>query len=491
MSNVSCRKSVQADSTGTGGAKSLQHQVDMNYLKRTVPEWVIRTIRTRTGPNKNRDCRRYPVGLAAALLSMLTLCMLPVVGVAAPPGPGSAPPPAVVVAPVTEQDIVPTTEYVGHVEAIQAVDLYAQVVGNIRSVHFEDGQKITDGTLLFTIEQDIYEARVSAAEAALEQARASYEGTQADIVTAEANVAAAEADLNAASAAFQRADKYLQRIRSVDKRSIVQANLDTAISDFLQTKARVTQSKALIRQRESQLMQSRAMLKQGQARILQAQADLKVSRINLAYTEIHSPITGRIGRTTATKGNYVGPGSGPLARIVQMDPIRVVYSISENDLSGIQKAFADAGKDTGRALAPQLTLANGDLYTHTGRVDFVDNQVDPSTGTIAVRAVFENPEGLLLPGLYVTIRVKASAPKMVPVVPQGAVQQDQEGAFVFVVDKDSRVELRRVQTGPVTGELWAVESGLTRGERIIIQGIQKVRPGQTVKAVTADKVQGR
>jgi len=470
--------------------KSLRYQMDANY--RMIPEVANETMNARTGESDDMHYRPDRAGFSMMLLLMvLWVCVIPVVGNAAPPDPGSAPPPSVVVIPVATLDMVPATEYVGHAEAIQAVDLYAQVVGNIRSVHFEDGQKIKDGMLLFTIEPDIYQARVSAAEAALSQAKASYEGNQADVTSSESNIVSAEADLDAARAAFTRADKYLKRIRSVDERSIVKANLDTAISDFLQTKARVTQAKALIRQRESQLLQAKALLKQGQARILQAQADLDVSRINLAYTEIHSPITGRIGRALATKGNFVGPSSGPLAHIVQMDPIRVVYSISENDLAGVQKALTDAGKDTDRLLAPQLTLANGDAYAHPGHVDFVDNQVNPSTGTIAVRAVFDNPDGQLLPGQYVTVRVKTSAPKMVPVVPQSAVQQDQKGAFVLVVDKDNRVEVRRVQTGPVTGELWAIESGLTPGDMVIIQGIQKVRPGQTVKAVTADNVQGR
>jgi RND family efflux transporter MFP subunit len=466
----------------------LHYKIDSNHPEQTVPEWTIGNRRTHAGPIKNRECRRF---LVYSALNLLLMCIFPVMAFAGPPGPGSAPPPAVVVAPVTEQDIVPATEYVGHVEAIQAVNLFAQVVGNIQSVHFEDGQKVKEGTRLFTIEQDIYKVRVSAADAALAQAGASYEGAQADIAAAESHVVATEADLDAVRAAFKRADKYLKRIRSVDARSIVQANLDSAISEFLQTKARVAQTKALIRQRESQLLQARALLKQAQARILLAQADLDAARINLAYTEIFSPITGRIGKAAATKGNYVGPGSGPLAHIAQMDPIRVVYSISENDLPAIQKALTDAGRPSGHLLAPELRLSNGEPFKPTGHVDFVDNQVDPGTGTIAVWAVFENPDGLLLPGQYVTILVKASAPNLVAVVPQSAVQQDREGAFVLVVDKENRVEIRRVKTGPVTGEHWAIESGLTRGDRVIVQGVQKARPGKTVKAVTAGKVQGR
>ena len=382
-------------------------------------------------------------------------------------------------------DVVPASEYVGHVEAIQAVDLYAQVVGTIRQVHFEDGQLVKEGLLLFTIEPAPYQARVAAAEAGLAQARASREGARADLEAARSAVEAAEADRNAAGAALDRTDKYLTRMRSVDERSIVQANLEAAESDFLQAKARVAQTKALIHQRESQVLQSQALLNLGEARILQAKADLELARINRGYTELRSPITGRIGKAAATQGNYVGPATGPLARIVQMDPIRVVYSISENDVIAVQEAQAEAGSPKTRLLAPQLRLADGRLFAGTGHVSFVDNQVDPATGTIAVRARFQNPSRLLISGQYVTVLVKAAAPKVMPVVPQAAVLVNQEGRYVLTVDAESRAVPRPITIGPAVGIGWAVESGLRAGEQIIVGGIQKVRPGQAVTVAPA------
>jgi RND family efflux transporter MFP subunit len=361
----------------------------------------------------------------------LLLLAAAVRAIAASPG---APPPTVVVAPVVEQDIVPATEYVGHVEAIQLVDLRARVEGFLEQVNFREGDFVHAGDLLYVIEQAPYQAKV----------------------------AADKASVDAAEAELARATQHLQRLRAARTESIPATDIDSAVAAELTAKARLAG----------------------------AQAALAVSRLDLEYTVIKAPISGRIGRTVYTKGNLLGPTSGPLSRIVQLDPIRVVYSISENDLAAIQKAMAAAGTDKGRFLTPQLRLADGEPFKGRGHVSFVDNQVDTDTGTVAVRAVFANTDGLLLPGQYVTVLVKAAIPKLLPMVPQNAVQQDQEGPFVLVVDREKRVGIRRVQTGPVTETMWAIESGLAPGELVIVQGVQKVQPGQTVKTAAA-AAQGR
>jgi len=225
-----------------------------------------------------------------------------------------------------------------------------------------------------------------------------------------------------------------------------------------------------------------------EAQLEQARANLEIAQINLGYTLITAPITGRIGRTVFTRGNLVNPTSGPLARIVQIDPIRVVYSISENDLSAINMALKDADKGKNHPmLMPRIKLADGQILKTMGHVDFVDNTVDVSTGTIAVRAVFKNPDGIMIPGQYVTVLVARSEPRPMPVVPQSAVLEDHEGRYVLVVDDQNRVAIRRVRTGPVVGIHWAVESGLTIEERVIVEGVQKVRPGQIVKTDGVDE----
>jgi RND family efflux transporter MFP subunit len=214
------------------------------------------------------------------------------------------------------------------------------------------------------------------------------------------------------------------------------------------------------------------------------------SQLDLGYTTITAPISGRLGRTALTKGNLVNQASGPLARIVQLNPIRVVYSISENDLTAIQMTLKDSFHNGNNPiLSPRIRLANGNIREVAGRVDFVNNEVDAGTGTIAVWAVFDNHDGILLPGQYVTVLVSRSQPKILPVVPQAAMQEDNEGRYVLLVGDDNRVVQRRVKTGPVVGVMWAIESGLAANDRVIVQGVQKVRPGQIVKTASANEEQ--
>ncbi len=344
-------------------------------------------------------------------------------------GPGHGAPPIVTVAAVIEQDVNPPAEYVGHVEAIQYVDLRARVEGFLDRIGFKEGSDVKAGDLLYVIEQAPYRARVDAASAQVAQAEA----------------------------ALQKADQHLKRLKAARPESVPATEMDDAVAEERQARARLEAAKAR----------------------------LDIARIDLGYTVIRAPISGRIGKTAYTRGNLVNLSSGPLARIVQVDPIRVVYSVSENDIPMIQEALHDAARrGQSRLLTPRLRLANGRICRVTGRVDFVDNQVDPSTGTIAVRAVFSNHDGVLIPGQYVTVLVRRSKPRIMPVVPQSAVLINRQGRYVLVVGSNNRAVVRFITTGPAIGTFWAVESGLKAGERIIVQGLQKVRPGQEVKIET-------
>jgi membrane fusion protein (multidrug efflux system) len=219
-----------------------------------------------------------------------------------------------------------------------------------------------------------------------------------------------------------------------------------------------------------------------EAQIAMAKANLNRSLLDLGYTTIKAPINGRIGLTAYTRGNLVGPASKPLARIVQMDPIRVVYSISDNNLAAIQTALNDAVEgQKSLALVPRLRLANGTILDTEGRIDFVDNEVDPATGTIAIRAEFDNPKRLLIPGQYVTVLVTLTHPKLRPIVPQAAVLVNQQGHYVLVVDRENVAKVRQITIGKAVGAMWAVESGLAADEQVIVEGIQKVTPGEPVQ----------
>jgi RND family efflux transporter MFP subunit len=355
----------------------------------------------------------------------LTLAF-PLIVTAGPPDSDGSPPPLVTVAPVILQDVNPPEEYVGHMEAIQTVDLQARVEGFLEQVNFKEGSYVHAGDLLYVIERAPYQANVKADKARVEQLQAM----------------------------LTKAHQYLERVRTVRSGGVSASDIDNAVAEELRAKAQLEE----------------------------ARATLERSELNLGYTTIRAPISGRIGRTAYTAGNLVGPTSQPLARIVQIDPIRVVYSISENDLPAITAALHDAEAATkSRLLAARLRLADGELLDRAGRVSFVDNRVDPATGTIAVRAEFANPDGRLIPGQYVTALVMASAPKIMPVVDQAAVLVNREGRFVLVVDDESKVTARPITIGPAVSTMWAVESGLRPGDRVIIQGIQKVKPGQIVQ----------
>ena len=355
---------------------------------------------------------------------------------AAPPDPGSGPPPLVTIVAVTEQDVNPPAQYVGHVEAIQAVDLRARVEGFLEQVNFKEGSDVHAGDLLYIIEQALYKAKVN-----IDTAR----------------VAQSEATLS-------KARQHLKRLRAARPESIPATDMDNAVAEELLVKAQLQE----------------------------AQAALSRSKLDLGYTKIWAPINGRIGRTAYTKGNLVNPASGLLARVVQIDPIRVVYSISENDLAMIKMSIKDsAGSKKHSMLTPRIKLPGGQILKTEGQIDFVDNTVDPGTGTIAVRALFDNPDGMLLPGQYVTVMITRSKPKLMPVVPQSTVMEDHDGRYVLVVDNQNRVSMRRVKTGPIIGVNWAVESGLAAGEMVIVEGVQKVQPGQVVKTVTPKEQNGR
>ena len=369
-----------------------------------------------------QNCRQLILS-GLVLLTLSTACP---VGAQSP---GQMPPPLVEVAVISEAAVNPPMTHVGRIEAIQAVDVQARVQGYLEQVNFIEGGRVKAGDLLYVIEQAPYLAQVNADKAKTAQAQA----------------------------ALNKARQYRERLQNVRSGGVSKTDLETALADE----------------------------QEAQAQVDQAAATLAVSHLNLDYTTIKAPISGRIGVSNFTQGNLVGPDSGALARIVQLNPIRVVYSVSETDrvdvLLSIQnqgKSFNDAKKD----IVPRLRLPNGVMYPIPGRIEFTDNEVDSATGTVAVRAVFANPDELLLPGQFVTVELSLADPQKMPMVPQRAVLEDSQGQYVFVVDSDNRAQRRNITTGLTVGTTWAVKSGLMAGETVVVSGVQKVRTGQTVNS---------
>ncbi|MCF8043984.1 MAG: efflux RND transporter periplasmic adaptor subunit [Desulfarculaceae bacterium] len=373
---------------------------------------------------------RYSASIGLAILAMAGMLLLPAGPATAKGGPPeSAPPPNVTVSEVPEMEVNPAAEFVGRVEAIQTVDLRARVEGYITKVSFTEGGAVKKGDLLIQLEQAPYQSRVNEAKA---------------------QVALAQATLD-------KALRYIKRLKSVRSGGVAATDMDNALS------AEET----------------------GRAQLQQAKANLQQAELNLGYTTITAPIGGVMGRAQYTLGNLVGPTSGALARLVQLNPIRVVYSVSENEYVTVRMKAGDHPEQIPAELVPRLKLPDGQMYPQAGRLDFTEPQVDPGTGTIAMRAIFSNPHQVLLPGQYVTVFISRRKPRRMPVVPQAAVLEDRQGLYVLVVDKNDKAQRRGIVRGAPLGTGWAVESGLKPGETIIVHGLQRAVPGQTVRPVRA------
>jgi membrane fusion protein (multidrug efflux system) len=338
---------------------------------------------------------------------------------------GAGPPPAVSVTPVVSRQVTETGEYIGRVTAIEKVDIVARVPGFVEQRNFTEGQQVKKGDLLFRIEQATYNAAVEQARATLAKAKAT--------------------EMNA-RLQLERGKELLRN------QNIPQATVDQRAADEAAARASV----------------------------LEAQAALEQAEINLGYTLIRAPIDGRIGLATFTVGNLVQPSSGKLATIVSQDPIYVIFQISQRNVLEYRRRVAESEKNTRVTL--HIRLPNGSVYPHPGISNFLDVQVDPTTDTVAVRAQVPNPDGLLIPGGVVGVTVERGVPRTALTVPQSAVLLDQAGRYVLVVDATKKVEQRRITTGVEQGRNIVVTDGLKEGELVIVEGIQKVRPGQIVTA---------
>lgn len=359
---------------------------------------------------------------------LASLCLLPLLlPVEAGAQTANAPPPTVMTEVVREREVSPISEFIGRIQAIQDFDARARVEGFIEQVAFQEGQDVTTDTLLYVIEPAPYQAAVDGAKA----------------------------DLAGAEASQREAQRALQRAQELRTRgNISQADVD----------------------------QVQAREETAEADIMQAQAKLRQAELNLGYTRITAPINGRIGATKATKGDLVNPSSGALATVVQLHPIRVVYSVSDRDLLRIQRAYPDLTQEQAtEKFVPALRLSDGSEYGEKGKISFASNQVDAQTGTIPIYADFPNRSALLLPGQLVTVLIRPAQTERQPVVPVAAIQQDQQGSYVLVLDQNNRVQRQPIETGAQLDQQIAVTKGLRAGETVIVDGAQKVRPGMTVK----------
>lgn len=333
--------------------------------------------------------------------------------------------PAVLVHKVAVTDITPTFKLVGRIQASERVNLLARVSGFLEQRHFTEGRDINKGDLLFSIEKANYDIGLKQAQA----------------------------DLASAKASLKNAQSNLNRNNQLRKRQAVsQSQLDQAAADRDLAKAQV----------------------------LKAEAGLQKAELDLGYTEIIAPFSGRIGKANFSVGDLISPESGTLATIVKIDQVHVEMSVSEKLMLDARRKGIDLDNPP---VAPRLILSDGTIYDSSGEFNFISPEVDSATDTITLRATFQNPNYLLLPGEFVHVEIKRKQPENGILIPQSAVQRDKQGYFVIQVDDTGKVSITRVEMGRQFEGKWLVISGLNENDRVITEGLQKVKPGMLVNAV--------
>ena len=369
-------------------------------------------------------------GTGIPTLALATGLLMTVIATAcssqAEPTAGMPPPPEVSVAQVLNKDVSRWDEFTGRVTAIETVELRPRVSGYVQQVAYQEGQEVKKGDLLFVVDPRPYKARLAQAEADLERARA------------EARLA-------------QMQDKRAQTL--VEAKAISREEFETR----------------------------RAASTQGDAAVRAAEAALENARLDLQFTSVRSPINGRAGRAMVTEGNLANADTTLLTTVVSQDPVFVYFESDEQSFLRYQE-LARKGERAETKNPVRVGLASEQGYPHEGTVDFVDNQVDPSTGTIRARAVLRNPDRIFTPGLYARVQLQGSGQFKAMLVDDKAVLTDQDRKYVYVLGEKNAATRKDVKLGPVIDGLRVVTSGLAPSDKVIVHGVQKVFfPGMPVQ----------
>jgi membrane fusion protein (multidrug efflux system) len=316
-----------------------------------------------------------------------------------------------------------TLGFVGRVEAVNRVEIRARVTGFLEAVLFNEGDPIKEGAPLYRIEKGLFAAAVEQAQGALERSKAA---------------------------------KTLSVVQLKRAEDLLKSNAGTAVARD----------------------QAQAADQQADGAIMTDEANLQTAKINLGYTDITAPVAGKIGRTSVTKGNVIGPQSGPLTMIVSQDPMYVTFPVSQREFL---RAQASGHQVDITGIKVRIRFADGTVYDQMGAINFVDVSVDRTTDTVTARATMPNPKGALIDGQLVRVDLEAGAPVEQVVVPQAALIADQAGVYVFIVE-DGKAAVRRLKLGGESGSDVVVQEGLSGGEQVVVEGLQGVRPGVPVRA---------
>lgn len=359
---------------------------------------------------------------------LLTTFFISLLGCGEPETQVATPAPAVSVYKVNTEEIGSYREFVARTEASREANLRARVEGELLERHFKEGALVEKGQVLLKIDPAEYQAAL----------------------------ASAKADLNSKESGEDNAKRNLKRAKElIEDGYISQSDFDRLTTE------------------ESQ---ARAAVKSAIAAVEKAQ-------LNLDYTTIVAPFTGRIGKVNYNVGNVVGPNSDVLATLTLTDPMYVSFQVEESLYVSYLQSHQNTKSADDVQLNISIRLPNNSEYPHTGLLDFADTTIEQGMGTVELRAVFDNPNGIILPGLFVTLIAESKQKEKMALIPQVAVQEGQQGKFVLVVDEQNTVKQRHVVLGRRINAMWVVEEGLEAGEMVIIEGLQKVKPGIEVNGV--------
>ena len=440
-------------------------------------------------------------------LYQVRACLLAVVLAAALAGCGeksgaaTAPPPPVVrVASVLEQDVPISSEWVGTLVGYINAQIRARVAGHLVSQNYTEGSLVRAGDLLFQVDPrpfqtaaDQADARLQLAESQLSQAHAQVSASQAQVEQALATVVQGEAQVKRAEATQRQTELDVGRYTPLAQRgSVSQQELDNAVQNNLANQAGVAAASAAVLNAQASVSQARAALEKAradvktqEANIAAARAALADARLNLGYTRVSSPVAGVAGFRVANIGDYVGPSdAAPLTTVSQVDPIYAEFPISEQRALAVFRRW-DADPRAPRDIELELVLADGSVYPTRGRAAALDRQVDVTTGTVLARGVFPNPGNVLRPGQYAKVRAVVEVKKSALMIPQRAVQDLQGVHQVAVVRSDETVDVRTVKVDARVDSLWIIAEGLKPGERVIVEGVDRVRAGQKVRLASS------
>lgn len=379
-------------------------------------------------------CKRPGTLVLAGLASLALVTLAGCNGEVAASASAQALPQVTVALPLV-REVTDWDEYTGRLAAAESVELYARISGYLMAASFDEGAMVKKGDLLFVIDRRPYETALAAA-------RATLEGAEARLELAELNI--------------ERAAQL------VESRMIPQRDYDAAIEERKAAAAALASAKAAVRSAE----------------------------LDLGYCEIRAPISGRVGRRLVTEGNYVtggGMGATMLTTLVSLDPIHVYINADERAYLRYQRLAETGTRPSSRnqANAARLGLADEEGHPHEGLMDFVDNQVDPDTGTVLGRAVFPNPDNVLTPGMFARVQILGPTAYEALLVPDAAIVVDQSRRVVYVVDAEDTIQARMIEPGRAEGQLRVIRDGLETNDRVVINGLQRVRPGMRVDPVAS------